>query len=89
MVFRFNPFRLQTSFARASSLEFNELPIIFERHSGKIGWGTLSLINGGLAESKGRNKWNWIFLSFALGPLATAFIVFTKNNFKHQDHRSK
>ena len=40
-----------------------------------IGWGTLSLINAGLAQSKGRSGlWWWLF-SLLLGPLATFLIV--------------
>jgi hypothetical protein len=42
-----------------------------------IGWTSLSLINAGLAENKGRNKFSWLILSFLLGPFATAYIVFT------------
>lgn len=40
-----------------------------------IGWGTLSLINAGLAQSKGRSGLLWWVLSLILGPLATFFIV--------------
>jgi hypothetical protein len=39
------------------------------------GWGTLSLINAGLAQSKGRGRLNWFLLSLLLGPLATLLIV--------------
>lgn len=38
-------------------------------------WFTLSLINAGLAESKGRGRFNWWLLSLLLGPIATFFIV--------------
>lgn len=38
-------------------------------------WFTLSLINAGLAESKGRGRFNWWLLSLLLGPLATFLIV--------------
>jgi len=41
-----------------------------------FGWGTLGLINAGLAENKGRNRVSWLLLSFLLGPVATAYIVF-------------
>ncbi|MFM7037781.1 MAG: hypothetical protein ACKO2L_08665 [Planctomycetaceae bacterium] len=41
-----------------------------------VGWGTLMLINAGLAQSKGRGGLNWFILSLALGPIATFFIVF-------------
>lgn len=44
---------------------------------GGLGWGTLCFLNAGLAENKGRNKWNWLLLSIFTGPLATAYIVIT------------
>ena len=34
-------------------------------------WFTLSLINAGLAESKGRGRLNWWLLSLLLGPITT------------------
>jgi hypothetical protein len=40
-----------------------------------VGWGTLSLINAGLAQSKGRSGLVWWLLSLILGPIATFFIV--------------
>jgi hypothetical protein len=40
-----------------------------------VGWGTLSLINAGLAQSKGRGGLNWWLLSLLLGPIATLLIV--------------
>jgi hypothetical protein len=40
-----------------------------------IGWGTLSLINAGLAQSKGRSGLLWWLFSLLLGPLATFLIV--------------
>jgi len=39
------------------------------------GWGTLSLINAGLAQSKGRNGLLWWVLSLFIGPIATFLIV--------------
>jgi hypothetical protein len=39
------------------------------------GWGTLSLINAGLAQAKGRSGLAWWLLSLFLGPLATFLIV--------------
>jgi hypothetical protein len=38
-------------------------------------WFTLSLINAGLAQSKGRSGVNWWLLSLFLGPFATLLIV--------------
>lgn len=36
------------------------------------GWGTLALINAGLAQSKGRSR---LLASLLLGPIATLIIV--------------
>lgn len=40
-----------------------------------VGWGTLTLINAGLAQAKGRSGLNWWLLSVLLGPIATMLIV--------------
>ncbi len=40
-----------------------------------VGWGTLSLINAGLAQSKNHSGLLWWFLSLLLGPIATLIIV--------------
>lgn len=40
-----------------------------------VGWGTLALINAGLAQGKGRSGLNWFLLSLLLGPVATFLIV--------------
>jgi hypothetical protein len=40
-----------------------------------VGWGTLSLINAGLAQSKGRSGAGWWFASIFIGPIATLLIV--------------
>lgn len=40
-----------------------------------IGWGTLSLINAGLAQSKGRSGFGWWLASLFIGPVATFLIV--------------
>jgi hypothetical protein len=39
------------------------------------GWGTLSLINAGLAQGKRRSGLNWWLVSLLLGPFATFLIV--------------
>jgi hypothetical protein len=39
------------------------------------GWGTLALINAGLAQSKNRSGLLWWFFSLFLGPVATFLIV--------------
>lgn len=41
-----------------------------------VGWGTLSLINAGLAQSKNRSGLAWFLASLLLGPVATFLIVF-------------
>lgn len=40
-----------------------------------VGWGTLSLINAGLAQGKNRSGTNWFLASLLLGPIATLLIV--------------
>lgn len=40
-----------------------------------IGWGTLALINTGLAQNKRRSGLAWFFLSILLGLVATLLIV--------------
>jgi hypothetical protein len=40
-----------------------------------VGWGTLALINAGLAQGKNRNGLLWFLLSLLLGPIATLVLV--------------
>jgi len=40
-----------------------------------VGWGTLALINAGLAQGKNRSGLNWFLLSLFLGPFATFLLV--------------
>lgn len=40
-----------------------------------IGWGTLALINAGLAQSKRRSGLAWFLVSLLIGPVATFLIV--------------
>jgi hypothetical protein len=47
----------------------------FESRGYAIGWFTLTLINSGLAQGKGRSGLAWFLLSLLLGPFATALIV--------------
>jgi hypothetical protein len=49
------------------------MPIV--RGSYGVGWGTLALINAGLAQAKGQSGLLWGFLSLLLGPLATLLLV--------------
>lgn len=39
------------------------------------GWGTLALVNAGIAQGKNRSGLNWFLLSCLLGPLATLLLV--------------
>lgn len=39
------------------------------------GWGTLALINAGLAQGKNRSGLLWFLLSVVFGPLATLVLV--------------
>jgi len=38
-------------------------------------WSSLTLVNAGLAQAKGRSGLRWWAVSLFLGPLATLFIV--------------
>jgi len=40
-----------------------------------IGWGTLALINAGLAQAKHRSGLAWFLISLFIGPAATLLIV--------------
>lgn len=40
-----------------------------------VGWGSLSLINAGLAQGKNRSGLNWFLISLLLGPIATFLLV--------------
>lgn len=40
-----------------------------------VGWGTLALINAGLAQGKNRSGLAWFLLSLLLGPIATLILV--------------
>jgi hypothetical protein len=40
-----------------------------------VGWGTLSLINAGLAQTKNRSGILWFVISLFTGPIATFLIV--------------
>lgn len=45
-----------------------------------VGWGTLALINAGIAQGKNRSGLNWFLLSLLLGPLATFILVLLSKN---------
>ena len=40
-----------------------------------MGWGTLALVNAGLAQGKNRSGLNWFLLSLLFGPIATFCLV--------------
>lgn len=40
-----------------------------------MGWGTLALVNAGLAQGKNRSGLVWFLLSVVLGPAATFALV--------------
>ena len=44
------------------------------------GWGTLALINAGLAQGKNKSGINFFIASLFLGPLATLIIVLSEKN---------
>jgi len=44
-------------------------------HNYAIGWGTLALINAGIAQSKNRSGLNWFLISLLIGPVATFILV--------------
>jgi hypothetical protein len=43
-----------------------------------VGWGTLALINAGLAQGKNRSGLNWFLLSLVIGPFATLSLVLSE-----------
>jgi hypothetical protein len=49
--------------------------IVINNGSFFVGWGTLALINAGLAQGKGRTGLLWFFISLFLGPVATFLLV--------------
>jgi len=40
-----------------------------------VGWGTLALINAGLAQGKQKSGLLWFLISLFLGPVATLILV--------------
>jgi hypothetical protein len=40
-----------------------------------VGWGTLALINAGLAQAKSRSGFAWFLISLLVGPFATLSLV--------------
>nr|WP_205665610.1 hypothetical protein [Anoxybacter fermentans] len=50
-----------------------------------VGWGTLALINAGLAQGKNRSGINWFILSLITGPVATLLLVLSSNEPKQEE----
>jgi hypothetical protein len=46
-----------------------------QKHEFAVGWGSLALINAGLAQSKNRSGLLWFLVSLFLGPVATFLLV--------------
>ena len=65
-----------------------EIDTILTNNQFFVGWGTLALINAGLAQGKGRSGLNWFLLSCIFGPLATFFLVISDKLFKAEDESS-
>lgn len=40
-----------------------------------VGWGTLALLNAGVAQGKNRSGFAWFLISMLLGPVATFLLV--------------
>lgn len=56
------------------------MPILFADLSDQaqhyaVGWGTLALINAGIAQGKNRSGLGWFLLSVFLGPIATFVLI--------------
>ncbi|HEU4628634.1 MAG TPA: hypothetical protein VFS08_02785 [Gemmatimonadaceae bacterium] len=43
-----------------------------------VGWGTLAMINGNLAQLKGRSGLAWFIGSLFVGPIATFLLCFVR-----------
>ena len=56
---------------------------IAHQSSYAVGWGTLALINAGLAQAKNRSGLAWFLVSLLLGPIATFFLVLSESIVKN------
>ncbi len=52
-----------------------EIALTMDQTPWYAGWGTLALVNAGLAQGKNRSGLAWFLVSLLLGPLATFLIV--------------
>jgi hypothetical protein len=57
-----------------SMLFANEVMVVQAPQFG-VGWGTLALLNAGIAQGKNRSGLNWFLISLLLGPIATFLLV--------------
>lgn len=57
-----------------SMLFANKVMVVQAQHYG-VGWGTLALINAGIAQGKNRSGLNWFLISLLLGPIATFLLI--------------
>lgn len=48
---------------------------MYQEGGAVVGWGTLAMINAGLAQGKNRSGLNWFLISLLLGPIATFLLV--------------
>jgi hypothetical protein len=64
----------QTMFTLLQTLP-SSLPTLPQDASWVAGWGTLSLVNAGLAQAKQRSGLLWWVFSLVLGPVATFLVV--------------
>lgn len=48
---------------------------MYQQGGAVVGWGTLAMINAGLAQGKNRSGLNWFLISLLLGPVATFLLV--------------
>lgn len=53
----------------------SSVPAVTSNGGFVAGWGTLSLVNAGLAQAKQRSGLLWWAFSLVLGPLATFLVV--------------
>ena len=49
-----------------------------------VGWGTLALLNAGVAQGKNRDGLSWFLASLLLGPVATFLLVIQPNGVPKQ-----
>ncbi len=46
-----------------------------------VGWGTLALLNAGIAQGKNRSGLAWFLVSLLLGPIATLILVLLEKRY--------